>query len=91
MSRDNFKIKAVDLAGLAPNKLKKSKYFDIMQKKLDDAGRKITILAYESARKPAIFQCDVCDYIWTTKKGKYITYQNRGCIRCSKSINKGKT
>lgn len=84
--RVTTKSAGIDLKGLAPGKLKHAKNIKPAQKKLDMDGRKITVLAYESNRKPALFQCDVCNHIWTVKQARYVMQQNRGCKVCSNHL-----
>lgn len=75
--------RAIDITGLAPGQLKHTKDVKPAQEKLDRANRKITVIAFESNRKPAIFQCDVCDHIWTVQQARYVIQQNRGCKVCA--------
>ena len=71
---------------ISPDNLKKHKELLPVQEKLDGENRSITVLVYESQRKPAVFKCKVCGNIWEVLQARYVTQQKRGCGKCAKSI-----
>lgn len=71
---------------LSSENLRKHKKVDPVQDKLDKDNRSITVLVYESQRKPGTFQCKVCDSIWQVKQARYVTQQQRGCSECAKIV-----
>jgi formylmethanofuran dehydrogenase subunit E len=71
---------------ISPDNLKKHKELLPVQDKLDREHRSITVLVYESQRKPSVFKCNICGNIWTVAQARYVTQQKRGCKKCASSI-----